>query len=153
MRGVLVIGSVHLDIVAHFKSDTADNIDKIGSLRYRVGGSAFNIAANLAFDKQPVRLLSIVKSDSLSGLMIRDVLRASDSLDSTSRRIETPQSLPSGCPMAPLCLIIVVYSDTGRAWATGLSQVSVGRGLSMAQGSRCGSGLKRRALLGFPAAG
>lgn len=67
MPRTLVVGSVHFDIVADFKPETASNLDKIGDLRFSVGGAAYNIAANLARNEVQVALLSVLKEDSLTG--------------------------------------------------------------------------------------
>jgi sugar/nucleoside kinase (ribokinase family) len=79
MSKILVVGSVHMDIVADFKPDTAQNIDKIGNLRFSVGGAAYNIAANLAYHRQHhVALLSVIKEGSLSDNLIANYLAQSD---------------------------------------------------------------------------
>jgi hypothetical protein len=48
---VLSIGSVHLDTIALSRAETAtDDVTQIGNITHSVGGSAYNIAANLAAD-------------------------------------------------------------------------------------------------------
>ena len=47
-KRVLTIGSVHLDTIALSRSDDpAEDVTHIGSITHSVGGSAYNIAANL----------------------------------------------------------------------------------------------------------
>lgn len=74
MAKVLVIGSVHLDILSDI-TDGAGNVDKIGFLHVSVGGAAFNVAANLAHHKRKVALLSGLKAPSFGELLIRRELR------------------------------------------------------------------------------
>jgi sugar/nucleoside kinase (ribokinase family) len=48
-KRVLTIGSVHLDTIALSSSPTThDDVTHVGSITHSVGGSAYNIAANLA---------------------------------------------------------------------------------------------------------
>lgn len=74
MKPVLIIGSVHLDILADIDSSTFGNIDKIGSMKIALGGSAYNIAVNLSLSKIPVNIITVVKKNSLSSKMILDSL-------------------------------------------------------------------------------
>jgi len=75
MKGnVLVIGSAHLDILADYTDDTKNNIDKIGSIKIALGGSAYNIAINLGLHNYNVSILTILKTGSLSGKLIKDSL-------------------------------------------------------------------------------
>jgi sugar/nucleoside kinase (ribokinase family) len=71
---VLVIGSAHLDIVGEITGDV-NNIDKIGKVHVSVGGSAFNVAASLAFHGINVVFASGVKSRSLGESAIRCELK------------------------------------------------------------------------------
>ena len=45
---MLTIGSVHLDTIALSNSPTTGDVTHVGSITHSVGGSAYNIAANLA---------------------------------------------------------------------------------------------------------
>lgn len=47
-KRVLTIGSVHLDTIALSNSPTTGDVTHVGSITHSVGGSAYNIAANLA---------------------------------------------------------------------------------------------------------
>jgi hypothetical protein len=47
-KRVLAIGSVHLDTIALSNSPTTLDVTHVGSITHSVGGSAYNIAANLA---------------------------------------------------------------------------------------------------------
>jgi sugar/nucleoside kinase (ribokinase family) len=47
-KRVLTIGSVHLDTIALSNSPTTLDVTHVGSITHSVGGSAYNIAANLA---------------------------------------------------------------------------------------------------------
>lgn len=47
-KRVLTIGSVHLDTIALSNSPTTSDVTHVGSITHSVGGSAYNIAANLA---------------------------------------------------------------------------------------------------------
>ncbi len=62
---ILVIGAAHLDIVGEYNSSASNVIDKPGRIFYSVGGSAYNVAANIAQNGRKVRFVSILKSDSL----------------------------------------------------------------------------------------
>lgn len=73
---ILVVGSVHADIVATYDDSTSANRDKIGEIRISVGGTAYNIAANLAYEKLPVALYTHVRDGSLTSGMIRDAIRS-----------------------------------------------------------------------------
>jgi len=70
----LVIGSVHLDIIGNYDLSVKSHIDKEGSLKYSVGGAAYNIAANLSYKKQNVSLFTYLKKDSLSTEVIKSSL-------------------------------------------------------------------------------
>lgn len=62
---VLVIGAAHLDIVGDYSSISAGVIDKPGEIIYSVGGTGYNIAANLAQSGVPVRFMTLLRAESL----------------------------------------------------------------------------------------
>lgn len=70
MGRILALGSVHMDIIANIDRSTKKNVDKIGSLTYTVGGTAFNVAANLRHGGQNVALYSVLKAGSHSSTTI-----------------------------------------------------------------------------------
>lgn len=71
---IVVAGAVHIDIVGEFDLHVADDIDRPGNIRYSVGGTAFNIAANLADQNKPVRLATLVRPESfLTPLIIKKI--------------------------------------------------------------------------------
>lgn len=74
---VLVVGAAHPDIFADYGADEADRIDKIGKLTYSVGGTAYNIAVNLARRYVDVALYTHLKEDSLFTDLILERLSAS----------------------------------------------------------------------------
>ena len=43
---ILVVGSAHLDVIGNFEND--ETVDKRGRITFSIGGTAFNIATNLA---------------------------------------------------------------------------------------------------------
>lgn len=62
---VLVIGAAHLDIVGDYNSVSTGVIDKPGEIIYSVGGTGYNIAANLAQSGIPVRFMTLLRTESL----------------------------------------------------------------------------------------
>ncbi|SDE99715.1 PfkB family carbohydrate kinase [Rhodospira trueperi] len=62
---VCVIGAAHLDIVGDYDSRVCDAIDKAGTIVYSVGGTAYNIAENMAQNSVPVCFISYLKESSL----------------------------------------------------------------------------------------
>jgi pseudouridine kinase len=62
---ILVIGSCHLDIFADFSKRDIEFLDKPGLIYFSIGGTAFNLAANLAKLKAPLSMLTVLKQDSV----------------------------------------------------------------------------------------
>lgn len=62
---ILVIGAAHFDIVGDYKKASSGVIDKPGEIFYSIGGTAYNVAVNLAQAGQAVKLVSVLKQDSL----------------------------------------------------------------------------------------
>ncbi len=61
---ILVIGSAHLDTMADYRFDQESNLDKLGTVSYAPGGTAFNIAVNLAAQGKAVSLYTHLRSGS-----------------------------------------------------------------------------------------
>lgn len=61
---VLVIGATNVDILCEYDASVADTIDKPGTVEFAVGGTAFNIAANLSDGGVPVRLYTHLNATS-----------------------------------------------------------------------------------------
>jgi sugar/nucleoside kinase (ribokinase family) len=74
-QGVLVIGSVHLDVLAKIDRSTLRHVDKSGSLRYSVGGCAFNVSVSLKRNGYDVELMTWLPRSSFSTPMIVRVLK------------------------------------------------------------------------------
>jgi sugar/nucleoside kinase (ribokinase family) len=74
MKKVLIIGSVHLDIVGEFQPRVKDRVDKEGALKFSVGGAAYNIAANLSYKGFPVTVFSYLRENSISTEAIKSAL-------------------------------------------------------------------------------
>lgn len=68
---LLVIGSVHVDIIVDVAPKTRQNLDKMGRLQYAVGGTAFNVASNLVHQGIPVLLYSAIKRGGFASPIIR----------------------------------------------------------------------------------
>ena len=100
MASVLVIGSVHLDVVAHISPSTEGHIDKVGSLRFGVGGAAFNVAMNLSADGRAVSLFSAVNPDSMTGRIVMTRLKETN-ID--TRYVLSVPELPESAYVAHLC--------------------------------------------------
>lgn len=87
-HSVLVIGSVHIDIIARYARKDSDRVDKIGRLHFGVGGTAFNVAANLALRGVHVAILTNIRRDSLVEAPIRAAIRAAKINDEFIERVE-----------------------------------------------------------------
>ena len=90
MSAVMVAGSAHLDILSH-ASSRDDVIDRIGQGSIEVGGTACNIAINLAHAGVNVRFLSAM-NDSAYSTVITDYLVAMG----VDPHVETIKDLPTG---------------------------------------------------------
>lgn len=73
---ILVIGAAHIDVFANYQGVVSSKIDKPGSIIFSLGGTAFNIVSNLAFDNQKARLLTVINPSNISGLCILSSLEA-----------------------------------------------------------------------------
>jgi sugar/nucleoside kinase (ribokinase family) len=74
---VLVIGSAHIDVFADYDAADQDKMDKIGTVRYAVGGTGYNIAINLGQLGVPVALLTLIRRNSLPSTWILERLESS----------------------------------------------------------------------------
>lgn len=79
---ILIIGSVHLDIVAIYEKAKESNVDKEGALKFSVGGAAYNIAANLAYQNHQVSLFTFISDNSVSGDVVKSAI-SSANIDTT----------------------------------------------------------------------
>lgn len=74
-ESVLVVGGVHLDMVAEYEASGDEGLDRQGkSVRISLGGAGYNVAANLARNRCPVQFFTFVKRDSLSARIIKNHL-------------------------------------------------------------------------------
>lgn len=60
----LVIGSINLDVMAEFHPEDKKIIDKVGKVKYSIGGTAYNIAHNIAKHGFKVLLVSFLREGS-----------------------------------------------------------------------------------------
>jgi sugar/nucleoside kinase (ribokinase family) len=74
---VLVAGAAHLDVIADYKLANQSRLDKIGQIRYAVGGTGYNITINLGQAGVPVAFLTLLKKNSFSSAWIRERLESS----------------------------------------------------------------------------
>lgn len=65
MSFILVVGSAHLDLLARAK-DRDDVVDREGTLKIGVGGTACNVAVNIANVGTPVRFLTALNDEEIS---------------------------------------------------------------------------------------
>jgi sugar/nucleoside kinase (ribokinase family) len=73
---VLVVGAAHIDVLADYSSANETKMDKIGSVRFSVGGTAFNVAIDIAQCGVPTKLLTVLRNNSFSSIWIRERLEA-----------------------------------------------------------------------------
>ena len=85
---------------ADYQENQSRNIDKVGRLRYSVGGSAFNIAANLSQSNICACLLTYLPSMSVTTNLIE---RQCDAFGIDRRFIRTTQQREEGGFVAHLC--------------------------------------------------
>ena len=63
---IAVVGSAHIDILADFKKGDTKITDRAGSVRFTIGGTAYNIAYNLSYHGNRVGI--VTAGDKRSGL-------------------------------------------------------------------------------------
>lgn len=73
---ILVIGAAHIDVFANYEGEISSKIDKPGKIEFSLGGTAFNVAANLAFDQEKACLITAVNPHKISGLCVEASLKA-----------------------------------------------------------------------------
>ena len=73
---ILVVGAAHIDVLADYSAGDEPNVDKVGHVRYSVGGTGYNLAINLAQAGIPVVFLTVLKEHSFSSIWIRERLEA-----------------------------------------------------------------------------
>ena len=74
MSYILTIGSCILDIVATYDEEQSKYIDKIGNVRFSVGGIAYNISSYLRSLQYETKLFTYIKKDSFSYILISNRL-------------------------------------------------------------------------------
>ena len=72
---ILVIGANHWDIFANYHPDQKDYLDKEGRVSFSLGGTALNIAYNLASDQKPTYLLTAINPNTLGGQYLQKYLK------------------------------------------------------------------------------
>lgn len=92
-QNLLIIGAAHLDIVADYKENDS-LLDKRGSLNISLGGSAYNIVANLCSNTYKISFLTVLNSSSISGEIIYNTLNKLNI--NTDYIINTPIPCESG---------------------------------------------------------
>lgn len=73
---VLAVGAAHIDVFADYSSGEHDKLDKVGSVRYAVGGTAYNVAVNLGQAGIPVALLTMARRNSFTSTWILERLES-----------------------------------------------------------------------------
>src|SRR4051812_607431 len=61
---ILVFGSCLLDVFADYSSDPKNYLEKIGKVSFAIGGTAFNIAINLAVSGASPSIFTVLKRNS-----------------------------------------------------------------------------------------
>jgi pseudouridine kinase len=74
--GILVVGAAHVDVLADYGSGSQARLDRVGSIRFSVGGTAYNIAINLGQMRIPVEFVTILRRDSFPSFWISQRLEA-----------------------------------------------------------------------------
>jgi len=78
---VLVAGAAHLDVIADYTAANQSRLDKIGQVRYAVGGTGYNISINLGQAGVPVAFLTLLKKNSFSSTWIRERLESTKKIN------------------------------------------------------------------------
>lgn len=75
MGTILVIGSTILDVIGTYDEQGDSSSNKLGRTSFSVGGVGFNIAANLAANKNKVSLFTYLSNSSLGSQIIHLILK------------------------------------------------------------------------------
>lgn len=75
---VLVVGAINIDVLADYDEEYTEHIDRPADISIGVGGTAYNIAANLSQNGVPAELYSTVKKDSIFSEYLREHLEKSE---------------------------------------------------------------------------
>lgn len=90
---VLVIGAAHIDVMADYDSAHSRALDRIGEVRYAIGGTGYNIAIDLAQAYVRTSLVTVLKKSSFSSLWVKTRLaEAGVSLDLIQTSERVPES-------------------------------------------------------------
>lgn len=63
-KELLVIGGVHIDILADYSVKDKHKSDKVGNISFSIGGTAFNLIANLVHRNIKISLCTVLNEDS-----------------------------------------------------------------------------------------
>ena len=63
-KEILVIGGVHIDILADYPLNDKHKTDKVGKISFSIGGTAFNLVSNLDFFNAKISLCTVLNKDS-----------------------------------------------------------------------------------------
>lgn len=121
---LLVIGAAHLDIIAEH-NDTNSLLDKRGKLNISLGGSAYNIVANLCLNHYRISFLTALNSASISGEIIYNTLTKLNI--NTDYIINTPIPCESG-----FVAFTQNYVNQSTVSSTLIEKVDIGHKLSEA---------------------
>jgi sugar/nucleoside kinase (ribokinase family) len=117
---ILLIGASHLDVFADYPAYSWAFIDKVGSIHFAFGGTAFNIAMNLARRGMRISFLTALKKNSIISDIIMFKLEGTNINTRYIQHIDTDQE--SG---------FVAHRETGRlvsaVTATLLDRTTIGR--------------------------
>lgn len=121
---LLIIGAAHLDIVADY-NEKDSLLDKRGKLNISLGGSAYNIVANLCSNNYRISFLTALNSASISGEIIHNTLTKLNI--NTDYIINTPIPRESG-----FVAFTKDYVNQSTVSSTLIEKVDIGHKLSKA---------------------
>lgn len=97
---VLVIGAAHVDVLADYETSDQDKLDKVGTIRFSVGGTAYNIAVNLGQVGIPVEFITVLRNNSFPTAWISQRL---ESASVSMRYVEYVTGVPDSGFVAIRC--------------------------------------------------